>query len=431
MSVIEKFAAIGNTISKLFEFIETDESIKDDFSEYIKTVGAAQTGNLQPLLVTYLMERRLFENKKTIMELFLDSNPKIDKLEKTIVAALQNATASIFEIKKVTQHGFVFYNLVNEVEYEVLSLVKMSNYRGIYPSQFAVARIFKFENEYYLLEISDTLSALSKEHAFRYAIAKLIQNPSALYQDNPKKKTELETQIKTLSAMFKECFGSDEIITTNRHADNLIGIFNDFCDNKNSRDMGEIEKNIVPPEKYGYFDIEEFNNTYDNFLEKSLGGFSAHTATYDVGIIYDEALGLFAIPFYATLCKIFEAKDYTEIPGYKSCIVRFLENEKIPASLVKRLNAKYKNFVDVTNTVLEKDYTIESLLSYYKKDSLEKPLYSPTSVLYSSDIFSKVVGEVQEQELEEEKPSISDANIGRNDPCPCGSGKKYKKCCLK
>ena len=21
------------------------------------------------------------------------------------------------------------------------------------------------------------------------------------------------------------------------------------------------------------------------------------------------------------------------------------------------------------------------------------------------------------------------ANVGRNDPCPCGSGKKYKKCC--
>lgn len=24
-----------------------------------------------------------------------------------------------------------------------------------------------------------------------------------------------------------------------------------------------------------------------------------------------------------------------------------------------------------------------------------------------------------------------DSNVGRNDPCPCGSGKKYKKCCLK
>lgn len=27
------------------------------------------------------------------------------------------------------------------------------------------------------------------------------------------------------------------------------------------------------------------------------------------------------------------------------------------------------------------------------------------------------------------KPSISSVKIGRNDACPCGSGKKYKKCC--
>jgi preprotein translocase subunit SecA len=43
----------------------------------------------------------------------------------------------------------------------------------------------------------------------------------------------------------------------------------------------------------------------------------------------------------------------------------------------------------------------------------------------------------------EEKPSPSppgrfgsepirnkNRNVGRNDPCPCGSGKKFKKCCL-
>ncbi len=23
----------------------------------------------------------------------------------------------------------------------------------------------------------------------------------------------------------------------------------------------------------------------------------------------------------------------------------------------------------------------------------------------------------------------ADGGLGRNDPCPCGSGKKYKKCC--
>ena len=25
----------------------------------------------------------------------------------------------------------------------------------------------------------------------------------------------------------------------------------------------------------------------------------------------------------------------------------------------------------------------------------------------------------------------SEPKVGRNDPCPCGSGKKFKKCCLK
>jgi uncharacterized protein YecA (UPF0149 family) len=36
-----------------------------------------------------------------------------------------------------------------------------------------------------------------------------------------------------------------------------------------------------------------------------------------------------------------------------------------------------------------------------------------------------------EEEGEPEKPAANpNRNIGRNDPCPCGSGKKYKKCCL-
>ena len=29
------------------------------------------------------------------------------------------------------------------------------------------------------------------------------------------------------------------------------------------------------------------------------------------------------------------------------------------------------------------------------------------------------------------QPVHADAKVGRNDPCPCGSGKKYKECCGK
>lgn len=35
-----------------------------------------------------------------------------------------------------------------------------------------------------------------------------------------------------------------------------------------------------------------------------------------------------------------------------------------------------------------------------------------------------------EEEMEEKAvPYVSAVKVGRNDPCPCGSGKKYKKCC--
>jgi len=30
-----------------------------------------------------------------------------------------------------------------------------------------------------------------------------------------------------------------------------------------------------------------------------------------------------------------------------------------------------------------------------------------------------------------EKPITAEKTVGRNNPCPCGSGKKYKKCCGK
>ena len=36
-----------------------------------------------------------------------------------------------------------------------------------------------------------------------------------------------------------------------------------------------------------------------------------------------------------------------------------------------------------------------------------------------------------ERLLNPPKPRIAEKKVGRNDPCPCGSGIKYKKCCGK
>ncbi|MBK3844158.1 hypothetical protein G3A42_40470 [Paraburkholderia aspalathi] len=33
------------------------------------------------------------------------------------------------------------------------------------------------------------------------------------------------------------------------------------------------------------------------------------------------------------------------------------------------------------------------------------------------------------QIVDRPRPIVAEPKVGRNEPCPCGSGKKYKKCC--
>jgi len=42
-----------------------------------------------------------------------------------------------------------------------------------------------------------------------------------------------------------------------------------------------------------------------------------------VGIIFDEELGLSAIPFYKTFCEIFTQKDPKKIENYDKCVEHF------------------------------------------------------------------------------------------------------------
>lgn len=44
-------------------------------------------------------------------------------------------------------------------------------------------------------------------------------------------------------------------------------------------------------------------------------------------------------------------------------------------------------------------------------------------------IFSKEKRKEISDKWKKSKTIVNEAKIGRNDPCPCGSGKKYKKCC--
>ena len=77
---------------------------------------------------------------------------------------------------------------------------------------------------------------------------------------------------------------------------------------------------------------------------------------------------------------------------------------------------------------LEKDPTIKDKLI-----SIAKRMKADGVDLNSPKAMKKWVKE-HEKELKQEQQGkvetiVKEKEPGRNDPCPCGSGKKYKKCC--
>ncbi|MCR5261110.1 MAG: SEC-C domain-containing protein [Candidatus Gastranaerophilales bacterium] len=218
-----------------------------------------------------------------------------------------------------------------------------------------------------------------------------------------------------------------EVITTNKCADEIINAFNEYCESGSDEIKKLVAEGIKKPEKYAYFPTKDFNFTGNDFAKKSMAGFSSQDNEYDVGILFIKNSGLFAIPFFGTFCKIFE-DDYKTVSNYDSCLRNFLHNEKIPSVVLTYVAEKHPSFVSVINDIMKTNYTLDDILRIFKSHNLNKPVISPASILYSSNVFSQIMVKEVRKEEKEAEPKIE--RVGRNDPCPCGSGKKYKKCCM-
>lgn len=132
----------------------------------------------------------------------------------------------------------------------------------------------------------------------------------------------------------------------------------------------------------------------------------------------------------------------------KGIYEKLLSNpDMVEAGTVKQLAEKYGTTIQIMVGVL--DGINESLVepnpieemtedTEVKLDFDNEKLYynmvgAGAEWLYTLPQWDSLLTEQRRKELylEQKKSGTvrKDKKIGRNDPCPCGSGKKYKKCC--
>ena len=116
---------------------------------------------------------------------------------------------------------------------------------------------------------------------------------------------------------------------------------------------------------------------------------------------------------------------------------------------VKELAEKYNidimtmtGFLDGINDSLKTPNPIEEMdedtqvsLAFEKELLYKNMVAAEADWLYGLEAWDEILGEERKKELYKEQKSsttiVKEAKIYPNDPCPCGSGKKYKKCCGK
>lgn len=97
-------------------------------------------------------------------------------------------------------------------------------------------------------------------------------------------------------------------------------------------------------------------------------------------------------------------------------------------------------FIDGLNASLEEPFDMESLtedsqvcinIDFEKlfKLMIEYKAEHLSTLSQWDGIFDEETRKRLALEQKKSKTIVKGEKIGRNDPCPCGSGKKYKKCC--
>ena len=134
----------------------------------------------------------------------------------------------------------------------------------------------------------------------------------------------------------------------------------------------------------------------------------------------------------------------------KNIYAQLLENpdEEVKGT-VKELAEKYNvevftmtGFLDGINESLKEENPIEEMeedtvvsLAFDKEKLYKNMVAAKADWLYELPQWENIFSEEKRKELYKEQKASgtirNEKKIGRNDPCPCGSGKKYKKCCGK
>ncbi|WP_150102122.1 DUF1186 domain-containing protein [Shewanella halifaxensis] len=192
-----------------------------------------------------------------------------------------------------------------------------------------------------------------------------------------------------------------------------------LCVLVNSKQAGEIVKMAALGALFSQFHTGQIDK---ETLNQYIPAFIENLVTYNHSIALFELVNLLISnqfnQYHTQMVEYVERKVIDEGTVENQCIVDWNNNSI--------------GYSEWESGLICGEYDVIDSLSQWAGFNAESEM-SDEALMAVFDDLMNTPNELDEsyfENVEPQQPYIAGIQTGRNDPCPCGSGKKYKKCCL-
>ena len=409
---IDRFGDIRKMLVDYFQkvLMKKDNILADDFFKAVKKkygnpVVIQSQEEFHEFTDNFVYSYR-FSDERTVIDRFVSETSGLSEKEKAVVLRWKDPVAGIFQVKRTLPDGFVAENLINEVEYTIKPTnIPRQLAQFALPGAFLKAKIIPASDTEYIFSGIQEFFDTPESEVIKIVAELQREHPEMAFRDNEERiKRGFEMQQKE-RGLFIEYFGADEVLTEGRKLNELWSGFMEF----------KLKKHDKPiPKGYQIPKLE---------LPKNL------LKQKDVGIVFEEVTGQHYLINYGLILDIFRNPDESKIRRYGEEIMIYLDDDSISPGIIRRICFRYSQNAElIIRTILKKpefdlQRDFDSMLDEFKPSFRGRKIYP--QMMPMSERMVKALRPEMYKEKEPER------QIGRNAPCPCGSGKKYKKCCGK
>ncbi len=312
--------------------------------------------------------------------------------------------------------AILLVNLVDELTYWVYSNMGVAPLAKLLKGGFIATRLTPVGDDWLLSGAVQTYSASQRDEIYRAAAKLALEHPKLVFR-NPRKLEQAWELQRQDRRDFIAFFGSDLVVLPGRELTERMREYMHFkmhgvrdAEGLTRAEKAQREYGCVPP-----LPVESFD---EDLRERET-----------VGVIYDEVEGLNFFPDFGLVEEAFQNPDLAGDERHREAVRGYVQSPYVSPLPLRRLAERYPQNVDkvfVKAFPARKSFTWkrygESFLQRYKPSYYNQPTLPAVSPI--SDELSRALHAPPPARTEPARRSV-----GRNEPCPCGSGKKYKHCC--